>query len=204
MNRKLGMYSALVTLAAVLAFAFCMIIGSDFGSYLSSLFISLGFVPMVCAFAAISTDEEKGVSYTAVAFAAVYAVLICVVYFTQLTTVRLSALNEQASALLGYQTLGGLFFNYDLLGYAFMALSTFFIGLTIKVQSKADKWLKYLLLVHGVFAITCIVMPMLGVFNAEMRGGEIIGVLILEFWCAYFSPVCVLAYRYFKGGAVKN
>ncbi len=204
MNRKLGMYSALLTLAAVLVFAFCMIIGSNFGSYLSSLFISLGFVPMVCAFAAMSREEEKGVSNTAVAFAAVYAVLICVVYFTQLTTVRLSALNEQASALLSYQTLGGLFFNYDLLGYAFMALSTFFIGLTVKVNSKANRWLKNLLLVHGVFAITCIIMPMLGIFSAGMRGGEIIGVLILEFWCAYFSPVCILAYRYFKNGAVQN
>lgn len=205
MNKKAGMYSALLTLAAVLGFAFSMIIGSNFGSYLSSLFISWGFVPMICAFAATGENREKALSYTAVVFAAVYTVLIGVVYFAQLTTVRLSDLNEQALALLDYRNLGSLFFNYDLFGYAFMALSTFFTGLTIKISSKSDRWLKALLLIHGIFAISGILMPIFGVFNTGMGGGgdateisNIIGVIILEFWCAYFCTVCILAYNYFK------
>lgn len=46
---------------------------------------------------------------------------------------------------------GGLIFNYDLLGYGFMALSTFFTGLTIEGRSKADKVLKWLMLIHGIY-----------------------------------------------------
>lgn len=198
MNRKIGMYSAIVTLAAVIGFALSMIVGNNYASYLSSLFISWGFVPMICVFAAYSQKEKKSAGYTAVAFSAIYAVLIGLVYFAQLTTVHLSKLNEQASAILDYSKLGSLFFNYDLFGYAFMALSTFFIGLTIQPERKSDKWLKGLLLIHGVFAVSCVLMPMLGTFSSNMAGGEIIGILVLEFWCAYFCPVCILAYKYFK------
>ena len=42
-------------------------------------------------------------------------------------------------------------FNYDLLGYGMMALSTFFIGLSVQADSKADKWMKALMMIHGIF-----------------------------------------------------
>ena len=196
MNRKTGMYSSMVTLAAVLAFAVSMLAGTLYGAYLSSLFIAWGFVPLICAFAAAGDKESKAAGYTAAAFAAVYAALNTAVYFTQMTTVALTKLNEQASTLLDYSKFG-LMFNFDLLGYAFMALATFFAGLTIKAEGRADKWLKGLLLVHGVFAVACTVMPLLGIFKPGMAGGDLIGTLVLEFWCAYFVPVCILAFRYF-------
>jgi hypothetical protein len=197
MNRKLGMYSSIVTLAAVLAFAVSMPAGTLYGPYLSSIFIAWGFVPLICAFAAAGDKESKAAGYTAAAFAAIYAALNTAVYFTQMTTVALTRLDEQASVLLDYSRFG-LMFNLDLLGYAFMALATFFAGLTIKPEDGADKWLKGLLLVHGVFAVACTVMPLLGIFKPGMAGGDLIGTLVLEFWCAYFTPVCVLAFRYFR------
>ncbi|MGE5496257.1 MAG: hypothetical protein ACM3S4_13260 [Burkholderiales bacterium] len=197
MNRKLGLYSSIVTLAAVLAFAVSMLASTSYGAYLSSLFIAWGFVPLICAFAAAGGNESKAAGYTAAAFASVYAALNTAVYFTQLTTVALTRLDEQASVLLDYSKFG-LMFNLDLLGYAFMALATFFAGLTIKPEDSADKLLKKLLLVHGVFAVSCTVMPMLGVFRPGMAGGDLIGTLVLEYWCAYFTSVCILAFRYFR------
>lgn len=197
MNRKVGIYSSIITLLAVLGFAVSMIIGSDFGSYISSMFIAWGFVPMICSFASYSEKETEAVSYTAIAFAAVYAVLIMVVYFAQLTAVRLSQLSKQASQILDYKNFG-LFFSYDLLGYAFMALATFFIAFTIQATNKPDKWLKILLLIHGIFALSGVIMPMLGIFTADMPGGDLIGVLVLEFWCAYFASVCILSFLYFR------
>ena len=197
MNRKLGMIAALVTLASVLGFAASMLMGTNMGSYISSLGISWGFVPFVCAFAALAGRETKSAAYTAVAFAAIYGVLIAVVYYAQITTVSMSSLSDEAYALLSYDQFG-LFFNYDLLGYAFMALSTFFIAFTLTPADRGDLWLKRLLMIHGVFAITCVVMPTLGLFAPGMAGGDLIGTLVLEFWCAYFTPVCILAYRYFK------
>jgi hypothetical protein len=182
---------------AVLGFAVSMIIGSDFGSYISSMFIAWGFVPMICAFVSYSEKETKAVSYTAIAFASIYAVLIMVVYFAQLTAVRLLVLSKQASQILDYKNFG-LFFSYDLLGYAFMALATFFIAFAIQATTKSDKWLKALLLIHGIFAVSGVIMPMLGVFKADMAGGDLIGVLVLEFWCAYFTPICILSFLHFR------
>jgi hypothetical protein len=198
MNKKVGVYSSVVTLIAVLGFAFSMIVGSNFAGYLSSLFIAWGFVPMICAFAAHGKKELKAAGYTAIAFAAIYSVFVGLVYFAQLTTIRLSQLSEQANAILNYQNLGSLFFNYDLFGYAFMALSTFFIGLTIQIKTGIDKWLKRLLLIHGVFAIFCVLFPILGIFKTGMEGGNIIGVIVLEFWCVYFCPICILSFKYFQ------
>lgn len=86
-------------------------------------------------------------------------------------------------------------FNYDLLGYGIMALATFFAGLTIKPQKKADRWLKNLLLIHGVFFISCLIVPMLGVFKAD--GPAWVGVAALEFWCLYFCPISVLSLLHF-------
>lgn len=198
MNRKIGMAGSLVTLAAVWGFALSMLFGSLFASYLTSMFIAWGFVPLICSFASQGEKDTKAAGYAAIAFASVYAVLIMLVYFAQLTTVRLSSLNEQAAGLINYGKFG-LFFNYDLLGYAFMALATFFAAFTVRGKSQGTRWLKGLLLVHGIFAISCVIMPMLGIFKADMKGGEWIGTAVLEFWCTYFTPVCILSFLHFKG-----
>jgi hypothetical protein len=201
MNRKTGMYAALVTLAAVAGFACAMAFDSKFGDYLTSMFIAWGFVPMIGAFVSYAGNDRKAPGYTAVAFASVYAVLVMLVYFAQLTTVRSGGLSAQAVRLLDYGSFG-LMFCYDMLGYAFMALATFFIAFTIVPETTGDKWLKGLLLVHGIFAVSCIVIPMTGIFGGatagEKDGGALFGTLILEFWCAYFIPVCLLSFIHFK------
>ncbi len=145
----------------------------------------------------IQRKRRKSCKLTAIAFAAVYAVLIMVVHFAQLTAVRLQLLSKQASQILDYKNFG-LFFSYDLLGYAFMALATFIIAFTIQATTKSDKWLKALLLIHGIFAVSGVIMPMLGIFKANVAGGDLIGVLVLEFWCAYFTPICILSYLHFR------
>ncbi|MDE7297211.1 MAG: hypothetical protein K2N94_00085, partial [Lachnospiraceae bacterium] len=180
MNRKLGMYSSAVNLIAVTGFAISMLFGFDYGSYFSSMFIAFSFVPMMCAYTCFSEKKCRLAGYISTAFAVMYATIILLVYFAQLTTVRLSDLTPQASGLLDFQQFG-LFFNYDLLGYALMALATFFAGLTVNIQTKADKWLKYLLMVHGVFFVSCLIFPMLGLFRAGSPPRT--GVAELEFWC---------------------
>lgn len=197
MNRKIGMYSSIINICAVVVFALCMLFGTNYGSYLVCMFIAFSFVPMTCAFNEKCSKDKKVAGLTATIFAGVYAVLILLVYFAQVTTVQLDGLNEQVANIIDYSKFG-LFFSYDLLGYGLMALSTFFIGLTIEPQNKADKWLKYLLLIHGVFFITCLIMPMLGLLNADMQGAEWIGTMVLMVWCIYFIPVGILSFLYFK------
>lgn len=37
-----------------------------------------------------------------------------------------------------------------------------------------------------------------GLFHTDMTGGNLLGIIILEIWCAYFVPVCILSYFYFR------
>ena len=200
MNRTIPKIGAAVVTITVFLFAVCMIIDFSFGSYLVCMFLPLGYIMMAVGFQYESCEERRVPANIGVTIAVIYAVLILLVYFAQTTSVRLEDLNEQAIRILDYQR-GGLLFNYDLLGYGMMALSTFFIGLSMNPTSKADKWLKCLMMVHGVFFISCFIMPMTGVFT-DMASGEAGngGTIALLGWCAYFIPIGVLAYRHFQRG----
>lgn len=195
MNKKIVVYGSIANFIAVISFALSMLFGFNYGSYFSSMLIAFSFVLMMCGYAYFAEKEVKLAGYAAVAFAAIYTAIILLVYFAQLTTVRLSDLTQQAAMLLDFQQCG-LLFNYDLLGYAVMSLATFFAGLTVTSRTKADRWLKYLLMVHGVFFISCLIAPMLGLFKADSPTW--IGVAVLEFWCLYFCPISILSFLHFS------
>lgn len=153
---------------------------------------------MVSGFCNECKQANKVAAYVGMTFAGIYAVFVLLVYFAQTTSVRFEELDGVALRILDYSQ-GGLFFSYDLLGYGMMALSTFFIGLTIEAETKADKWLKYLLIIHGVFFVGCFIMPMTGVFRSMASGENSMGgVLALEFWCAYFTPIGILSWLHFS------
>ena len=114
MDNKVGVVSSIINVCAVVAFALCMPFGFMFGNYLSSMFIAFSFVVMMCAFASSGDSGTKATGYTSMLFAGMYAVVILLVYFAQLTTVRLEALSGQAAALLDYR-LFGLFYKSRLL-----------------------------------------------------------------------------------------
>ena len=153
---------------------------------------------MIAGFYHESDASSRVSASIGMVFAAVYAVLILLVYYAQTTTVRLEELNGQAVNILDYRR-GGLLFNYDLLGYGMMALSTFFIGLSIRAESKPDLWLKRLMIIHGIFFLSCFIMPMTGMFTGMIEGdsGSGGGIALL-FWCIYFLPIGILAYRHFS------
>lgn len=197
MNRLISRIGAAVVAATVFLFAVCMIVDFLFGSYLVCMLLPIGYIMMTAGFQQECGADRRVAANVGLILAAVYAVLILLVYFAQTTSVRLENLSDQASRILNYQR-GGLLFNYDLFGYGMMALSTFFLGLSIRPECKADSWLKGLMLIHGVFFIGCFVMPMTGAFTAMADGNAGNGgTIALLFWCVYFLPIGVLAYRHF-------
>lgn len=197
MNRKIGMLSSLVNAIAIIGFALSMLAKNNIGNYVCSMFISLSFVPMICSYLFYSKEKTKVAGIIATCFSCMYAVIICLVYFAQITTVRLDNLTQQSAMLLDFEQFS-LFFNYDMLGYAIMSLSTFFTALTIEAKTSADKSLKILLLLHGVFFISCLVTPTLGLFSSSMDGADFIGIVVLEFWCIFFIPISVLSFLHFS------
>lgn len=197
MNRQIAKIFSLLNVIAVACFALSMMVGSNFLSYFCAIFIAFSFVPMMCAFCLYSKSETKLAGYLASVFSVMYASLILLVYYAQITTVHMGGLSEELTALLDFQKFG-LLFNYDMLGYALMSLATFFAGLVVTVKTRADKWLRGLLLVHGIFFVGCFFLPMLGLFKPGMVGGEWIGVGVLMFWSVYFIPIGILSARHFS------
>lgn len=189
--------SAIVA-ATVFLFAMFLIINYSMGSFFVCLILPIGFIMMTAGLHGECEDDRKVASNIGLILAAVYATLIMLVYFTQLTTVNNEQLNEQATNLLDFSKFG-LIFNYDLLGYGVMALSTFFTGLSMKPKNKTDKWLRALMIIHGVFYFSCTFMPITGMFAKMSSDGEGIGGrLALVAWCVYFLPVGILSFLHFR------
>lgn len=197
MNRIIPRIGSIIVSITVLLFAIYMLIPFDFGSYFVCMFLPIGYILMAVGFLNESDPKRKVTSITGVVFAGIYATLIFIVYFAQLTIVRTGQLGEEASLILDFKK-GGLLFNYDLLGYGIMALSTFFVGLSIDAKTKADKWLKNMLMIHGIFFLGCLIMPMTGIFKSMAGGSSSMGgVVALEIWCLYFLPIGVLSTIHF-------
>ena len=196
MNRRIGIISSCITLISVILFAIFMLFNMSSAAYAICILLACGYIVMVSTFGTYARREVETAKNSAIAFAVIYGVFVMVVYYAQITTLTQNDLSEQAAQIIDYQKFG-LFFNYDLFGYGMLSVSTFFIGLTINPENKEDKILKVLLLVHGIFSFV-VFIPMLGIFNTGMSGGDIIGILVLEVWCIYFIPICFLSYRHFK------
>lgn len=197
MDQTVGKAGAAVVMTGVVVFAVSMLTGPITVCYVASIAIAFGFILMISAFYRFSRPDAKAAAMSAVVFGAMYALCNSIVYFVQLTTVKNGSLTGVAAHLLDYRTFS-MMFDLDMLGYCLMAISTFFAGLTIRAMDKGDHALKILLLLHGVFAIGCFVMPILGIFSSEMQGADWIGTAVLEFWCAFFLPIGFLSYRYFQ------
>ena len=73
------------------------------------------------------------------------------------------------------------------------------MGLTILPNSRSDRWLKAMLMLHGLFALG-IVFPMLDLFNGKAGNDSVnnIGVVILVGWSLFFIPIMMLAAKHFK------
>ncbi len=198
LNRTISKAGSLIVTVTVFLFAIFLIINFSMGGYFVCLILPIGFIMMTAGLHNECEADRKVAANTGLILAAVYGTFIMLVYFSQLTTVNNEQLNEQAAKLLEFNKFG-LIFNYDLLGYGVMALSTFFTGLSIKPKYKTDKWLRALLMIHGVFYFSCTFMPITGMFARMSSGGDGLGGrLALVAWCVYFLPIGILSFFHFN------
>ena len=198
LNKKVSKAGSAIVTVTVFLFAIFLLIDFSKGGYFVCLILPVGFIMMTAGLHNECEGDCKVAANIGLILAAVYGTFIMLVYFTQLTTVNNDQLNEQAAKLLEFNKYG-LIFNYDLLGYGVMALSTFFTGLSIKPKNKTDKWLRALLMIHGVFYFSCTFMPITGIFTRISSGANGIGGnLALVAWCVYFLPVGILSFLHFR------
>jgi hypothetical protein len=54
-------------------------------------------------------------------------------------------------------------------------------------------------MIHGVFFLSCFVLPMTGMFSGMADGGAGNGgTIALLCWCAYFLPIGILSWLHFR------
>ena len=203
LNKIISKVGSSIVTVTVFLFALFLMINFPTGYFFVCLILPIGFIMMTAGLQNECEGDGKVAGNIGLILAAVYATFIMLVYFAQLTTVKNEQLNEQAASLLVFGKFG-LIFNYDLLGYGVMALSTFFTGLSMKPKNKTDKWLRALMLIHGVFYFSCTFMPMTGMFAKMSSGGDGIGGrLALVVWCVYFLPIGILSFIHFTKGEMR-
>jgi hypothetical protein len=193
MNKKLGLISSIVLTVTVILFALGMIIGKSNLSYFVCIILSWSYILLTCSLATEVISEKKAFAFGGIAFSCLYGVIINIVYYTQLTTVASKTASEEILNVLSYESLGSLMFNLNIFGYGLMAISTFLIGMAITPITRNDRWLKNLLMVHGIFAPSCVIIPMLNVFKSNSSDSDIMGIAVLLVWCIYFTPVGILS-----------
>lgn len=196
MNRMIPKIGSVIVTVTVFFFAVFLITGFSNGQYFVCSLLPIGYIMMSAGIQNESSPDRRVAANTGLVLAAVYALLVLLVYFSQNTYVAQNDLNEQAESILRFKP-GSLTFCYDLLGYGMMALSTFFLGLSMQPDNKPDKWLKWLLMIHGAFFPGCFFMPMTGVFSGSSGSGGSGGTVALVAWCVYFLPIGILAFMHF-------
>lgn len=201
MNRKIGLIASIVMSVAVAVFLICLIIAlfvknafTENLSYGICAVLSWAYVAVTCVYSCYTQRGRSAAAKIGVAIGVIYSAIISVVYFTQLTTVLHKSADEKILQVFSFTASDSWMFNLDLLGYGLLAISTFFVGLSLQAKNKADKALKILLMLHGIFFV-CMFVPILP-FPATNQGSG--GTIALICWCLFFLPICILSSLHFK------
>lgn len=161
-------------------------------SYLVGFLIAPSFVTMMTAIFYYASDEKKIWAHLGVLFSVVYAAMVLFVYYLQLVVVGTKSLQASSEILKPFVYMPGTpIFAIDILGYGFMALSTFFAAFVFD-GGKIEIWIKRLFILHGVIGITSLLVPAFMVVEQGSKSGDVFGSLALIFWTLIFIPAVVL------------
>lgn len=204
-NLKAGKYSSLA--AGICTVIFGLLIILDFAvkiamaQFLVCFLLAISFVILANSLYAVADPKKKLWGRIAVSFAVMYAVYICLVYYSQMTVIQLGAVPKDSLPLIEYAP-GSWLFAIDMLGYAFLALSTLAAAFLF-TKKGLEKKIKVLLIIHGALAIPTAVFPALPLFSgaSAVESASIGGSLALLVWCAIFAPACFMLTRYFSFGS---
>jgi hypothetical protein len=109
-----------------------------------SLFLGSSFLVLMASVHHVTTMDRRVWSHAALAFATIYAALISINYFVQLTWVmpRLAAGRTQGMEMFLFTPFDSFLYAVDILGYSFMSLATLFAAqvFTGKGVERVARW----------------------------------------------------------------
>jgi hypothetical protein len=204
---KVGRIAAIAVSAETILFAVSLIIGltirsraSPIASWVVCILLAASVIVMMAAVYLRSRDGRRIWGLLALCAAIVYAPFVMAVYFIQIAVVTLNPLGLTADVLkLVAFAPGSQAFALDMLGYAFLCLSTFAAAFTL--NDPKDKALRILCFAHGALALPTLAAPIIsGIFGSASGQSSDIGSFVLLVWCAIFAPIALLFVRHFQRG----
>jgi hypothetical protein len=167
--RKIGLLSAVLTaiFAIIYSIAQLAVVAApqtppwDFiWLFTPSLFLSGAFLVMMTAIHYYAPEERKIYSHIGLLFATLYAALVGIVYFVELSiAVPMTFQGEAYPEWLSF-TAPSMMVSIDGLGYAFMAIATLFAS-QVFAGSKATRLIRWAFFANGLLSIAII----LAVYN---------------------------------------
>lgn len=201
---RIGFVASLIAAAAFLFFAAFLVAGlfgvnTTMSSFTVCLIGAPAFVAMLAAVHGCSPPHARTWSRLGLSFAIIYAVFILTCYYIQLAVIRINSPGLSPEVLKAFEySPGSVLFAVDMLGYAFMTLTTLVI-IPVFGSSVFEKRLKALLLVHGLLFIPTIIFPLIRMAPPVAGASSVnYGVIALLGWCAIFVPLAVMMAIWFR------
>lgn len=117
-----------------------------------SLLLPIAFIILMVTIHDCASKQSKIWANIALAFAVIYAVLVSIVYFVEITVVvPLTTQGEADQVALLTFGFGTFMFAIDILGYGFMSLATLF-AVPIFDGGGLERWIRRALFVNGCLA----------------------------------------------------
>ena len=118
-----------------------------------SIFLALAFVVLMVCVHYYVPEERRVWTLVGLAFAIIYAVLVSIVYFVQLTVVlpRMLAGEGESVGVLLFTSFDSFMYALDVLGYGLMSLATLFAAWGFE-GSKLERAIRRAMITNGVLA----------------------------------------------------
>lgn len=146
---KIGFWSAICTtifiaISGINSSASIYIVSNFSGFIVTSLFL----IVIICIYYS-APDDKKILGHIGLSFAIIYATLISINYFIQLTFVQFGAFNTDILSITNPQS---MMMTIEVLGYFFMGLSTLFIA-PIFQSGRLEQSIRWLFVFNGILGI---------------------------------------------------
>jgi hypothetical protein len=191
---ELGLWSAvvatiLVTIAGITATASIQPFATIIGFLLTPTFL----VVMACIHC-YASESKKVFSLVGLSFAIIYATLISLNYFIQLTFVNQSTFDVSIFSMTNPQS---MMWVIEVLGYFFMGLATLFAA-PVFGSGRVEKIIKWLFIVNGILGIGALLGYGMNVPLEIMLGGLIVWDIVMP------VSTALLAYLFWNARTVKT
>jgi len=194
------MWAAIAVSVLVAAFGVSLVAGfwaaTLMASFVVALLLAPAFVAMMVAIAVHASPERRVWGQLGATFAAIYAVMVTITYYLQLTVVRTGdgRFSAEALRLLEFSP-GSALFALDMLGYGFMTLATL-AAAPVFVGPGLARWLRIWFFAHGLLVVPTLLAPvMMG--GGVAASSDVIGSLVLIAWSVFFLPLAGMVAIYF-------